>query len=525
MFLHQAWLEPFFIHPGRYWRPVGIMSFQLGNVFPIEHRMLAQRVIQLLIACWLFISLTRLFNIFAEQLKNPQTLPSKGFCSLLALTLMLMPFYVENIAWIACRFELLLAVSSVEYCIATMNWMNGYRSTRTTAKMIFWMTFALLSKEIAPLALFCSTLIAAAAMNFTPRTVIKNFLQNKKTLFILMTICLAWIISYQSVKVPGYSIFNGSLNFSLNTSLSFWAFYGYAIASLVPWSPTTLLHPIPLNSFTMQTAGGVFFFTAFLLLLFYAIILNKIKLAYLALAAILPLIALSFLAGWTKTFLEFAYSERYLGGFPVIYAYVLFLVVSGASQSMQKLNWTRKQTWTTTVVFMATLSLSTSFSLFSYKDHQTYWITAYSQTPHSSVLALIAAEIIWKTNSSLALEILNKRRAELLNSNSLYASTAFVWNLRFFVRDMELQNNSGHHEVAVLTANSLSNKKDMSPFILTVLGKIQLAHVDCENAKYTLSTRDKMLESIAMSPQEKLFMSPSKEDYENEANTLALKCQ
>lgn len=521
-FLHHAFFEPFFIHPGRYWRPVGIMSFQIGNLFAIEDRMIIQRAIQLLIACWLFISLTRLFNIFSEQLKTRTAPHSQGFPSLLALFLMLTPLYLGNIAWISCRFELLLALSSVEFCIATTHWMDGYRSSRTTAKIAFWMTIALLSKEIAPLALLCSGMIAAAATNCPPRKVIANLIQDKKTLFILISISLAWFISYQMVRISGYPMTDGSLDLKTNTALALWAFYGYTLASLFPWSATTLLHPIPLDSFAMESAGGAIFFVLTLLLIFYSIRKRKLKLSYLALASILPLIALSLLAGWTKTFLEFPYSERYLGGFPVIFAYALFLFASWAHKSILKLNWTTRRVLAINSLLIAMLAISASFSLSPYKDDESYWTTAYAQSPQSSVVALAASNVTGRTNVPLALAITDKRRVELLSSRSPYASSLFYWNLKLLARNMELQNDYGDPLVAVSIAKSLSERNESSPVILTILAKIQAMHGNCANAKQTFHVRDNLLKS--MSQKERAVFSPSETDYKNEANLLASKC-
>lgn len=522
-FLHQAFFEPFFIHPGRYWRPVGVLSFQLGNLFPLEDRMIIQRVIQLLIACWLYISLSRLFNLFSEQLKIRRGIQSQSFSSLLALALMLSPLYLGNIAWISCRFELLLALSSVKFCMAIMNWMDGYRSTKTTAEITFWMIMALLSKEIAPLVLLCSGMIAAAATSSTPRKVMMNFIQDKKTFFILFFISLAWLIGYQMVRIPGYSMTDGSLDFKNNAALAFWAFYGYAQASIFPWSATTLLHPIPLNSFAMESAGGAIIFALALFLLFHSILKRKIKLSYLALASIIPLIALSLLAGWTKTFQEFPYSERYLGGFPVIFAYALFLVAAKIQRSTLKLNWTSHRVWTTISLLIAILAISAAMSLTPYANDESYWTTAYAQSPQSSVVAMAAAHVAGKTNTGVALAITDKRRIELLTSKSPYASSLFYWNLRLLARNMELQNDYGDPLVAVSIAKSLSEKNENSPVILTILAKIQAMHGDCENAKKTFHVRDNMLQS--MSPKEKEVFSPTEQDYQNEANILAQKCQ
>lgn len=432
-----AWSNGFFMQEALLWRPLGLWSFQLGNLAPEVIRLPIQHGIQLLIAMALAMALHGFCrNVCRASGIGGQYGPWVG------TLLVSSPFLVESTAWISARFDLLLATFCCLLASSAMKFWEAKDFKESRGALLGCVCFAwaaLLSKESAPfgiaVALSCSLLAFQGQLKAKRLGIL---------LLAMLTTMAIWFAAYSSAVDLGRM---ATLPRVVEWDVAGWALSGYASYLAFPWAVHSTGHLIPLGLPGLRHGVGLAMFGLLTGAMLWCFASKRIRWGLWALLGIGCLIFMAWVAACDPRrgiMGEFFMSERY--------AMALLPLMACAWMGILRCikRWRVHDRWVLWSA-LACIMLSGLISIMAVHDYSTkrsYW-SSMGVLQSSKAARIYGAELWNQKKYKAALDAMLGRIQILDESMSPWASGKLQWNQELIADAMDLLIRAGYANQAI----------------------------------------------------------------------------
>lgn len=489
-----AWTQGFFMQDSLYWRPLGLWTFQLGNLAAEPFRMAVQHAIQIFMCCLLALSMHGLAKRLSASTSTDR--PFSPSTPWIATLLASSPFLLESTLWFAARFDLILAVLCCFLTSHAFDFLQSEDKRQLPVKITYCIlltSLALLTKESAPFPIAMALACAAASSRrlfFSKRMLL--------LLFPVFVIALLWTIPLaHALQVDRAA----SLPKIFDWEIGLLAAGGYGSFFAIPWLAHATGHVIPLNGM-----GPLHFFGGFILMSLLATALffyktHRIffaKITSLWFFCILFMSCVSALDPKRSIMTEFFMSERYaLSIIPLIL--LTWSIALGALQAQFTLHKSVLRQG-----FIFSMILSTAFCAtmsINYSTKKMYWGSL--GPAESSLSANYYGTILWNEKEyKKGVDIILARIQQLDLSSSRLADGQLYWNQELIANGIDMLARAKQTQQAIAIAERWQQKNQAKEPILLTMATALAMDGQCDKATQARAAVDEAKKNTINSPND-----------------------